>query len=55
MKVKNKEMISDNFWRDYIDYASDNDTNNMQNFMVTNELNSHIMVSCRKPWDIYFD
>lgn len=46
---KNKEIISDDFWRNYFDYASEEERNNMQNFISENGLSSHMMVSCRKP------
>jgi hypothetical protein len=45
---KNKDIIQDNFWRNYFDYSSEEDRNAMQLSIAANGLSSHMMMTCRK-------
>ncbi len=43
-----KEKIKDRFWRDFLDYANDEEKQSMQKSISDNLLSSHMMIVCRK-------
>jgi hypothetical protein len=46
--VNNKEKIQDRFWKDYLEYATEDEKNTMQKFISENLLSSHMMIVCTK-------
>lgn len=45
---KNKDSIKDTFWKNYLEYSSDEERQEMQRFLAGNGLSSHMMITCRK-------
>jgi hypothetical protein len=46
---KNKEYISDIFWKNVLDYLNESELSGLQDFIATSGLSSHMMISCIKP------
>jgi len=46
----NKQYINDKFWRDVLDYASENELDSIQNFIASLGLSSHMMIICKKNY-----
>jgi len=44
----NINKIKDRFWKNFIDYSTENEKNKMQNIIRDNLLSSHMMIVCRK-------
>lgn len=44
----NKDKIKDRFWKDFLEYAADDEKQKMQSFLSQNLLSSHMMIVCRK-------
>lgn len=44
----NKDFLDDKFWKDFLDYSSDEEKEKMQKYLSDNLLSSHMMVVCRK-------
>jgi len=44
----NINKIKDRFWKNFIDYSTENEKNKMQNMIRDNLLSSHMMIVCRK-------
>ena len=47
--LNNKQYIKDSFWRNYLEYVTADEMQNMQNFIAASGLSSHMMITCRKP------
>jgi hypothetical protein len=47
--TKNKEHISDIFWKNVLDYLNESESSELQDFIAKNGLSSHMMISCIKP------
>lgn len=45
---KNKQYINDPFWRNVIDYSTQEELSNMQEFIAGSGLSSHMMITCMK-------
>ncbi|WP_415397874.1 class I SAM-dependent methyltransferase [Sulfurimonas sp. CS5] len=43
-----KENLKDRFWKDFLEYSSEEEKNNMQKYLSKNLLSSHMMIVCRK-------
>lgn len=43
-----RDNIKDRFWRDFLDYSSSEEKQNMQKYLSENLLSSHMMIVCRK-------
>ena len=44
----NKEDIEDKFWKDFLDYSTEEEKNKMQKYLSDNLLSSHMMIVCKK-------
>lgn len=44
----NKENLQDRFWKDFLEYATEDEKKTMQKFISENLLSSHMMIVCRK-------
>jgi SAM-dependent methyltransferase len=44
----NKDNIKDKFWKDFLEYATDDEKEKMQIFLTENLLSSHMMIVCKK-------
>jgi hypothetical protein len=44
----NIDKIKEKFWRNFLDYSSIQEKNNMQKFLAENKLSSHMMIVCQK-------
>ena len=44
----NKDNIKDRFWKDFLEYSTEDEKQNMQKFISDNKLSSHMMIVCRK-------
>lgn len=44
----NQSLLKDNFWKNFLDYATEIEQEHMQNFLSENLLSSHMMVICKK-------
>jgi 2-polyprenyl-3-methyl-5-hydroxy-6-metoxy-1,4-benzoquinol methylase len=44
----NKEKLKDRFWKDFLEYATEDEKNTMQKFISENLLSSHMMIVCTK-------
>jgi len=44
----NKYNIKDRFWKDFLEYSTEEEKQNMQKFISDNKLSSHMMIVCRK-------
>ena len=44
----NKDKIKDRFWKDYLEYSTDEERQKMQLFLSDNLLSSHMMIVCKK-------
>lgn len=44
----NKEYIQDRFWKNFLEYATESEKKQMQQFVSDNQLSSHMMVVCKK-------
>ena len=45
---KNKEFINEPFWKNIINYSSELELDNIQNFIAKSGLSSHMMITCTK-------
>lgn len=43
-----KDKIKDRFWKDFLEYSTEEEKQNMQKFISDNKLSSHMMIVCRK-------
>jgi Zn-finger nucleic acid-binding protein len=44
----NKKNIKDHFWKNFLEYSSQDEKNEMQKYISKNNLSSHMMVVCKK-------
>lgn len=44
----NLDKINDKFWKNYLEYSSKHEINDMQKFISQNKLSSHMMIICQK-------
>jgi hypothetical protein len=45
----NKKYIKDEFWKTLLNYSSEAELENVQEFIASSGLSSHMMITCRKP------
>jgi hypothetical protein len=45
---KNQQYIKDPFWKNVISYFNEDELNNLQEFIATTGLSSHMMITCKK-------
>ena len=45
---KNKEFINEPYWKNIINYSSETELDNIQNFIAKSGLSSHMMITCTK-------
>lgn len=45
----NSHYIQDGFWKNYFQYSSTEEQDNMQTFVADAGLSSHMMITCKKP------
>ena len=45
---KNKEFINEPYWKNIINYSSETELDNIQNFIAESGLSSHMMITCTK-------
>ena len=46
--VKNKKFINDSYWQKVIEYASQSELDEIQNFIAKSGLSSHMMITSTK-------
>jgi len=44
----NKENMKDRFWKDFLEYSTEEEKENMQKYLSENLLSSHMMIICKK-------
>jgi cyclopropane fatty-acyl-phospholipid synthase-like methyltransferase len=44
----NKDKIKDKFWKDFLEYSTEEEKQNMQKYLSENLLSSHMMIVCKK-------